>query len=80
MNVPHFKGYQPDGPVGMALTWLRSALACPAFEWESDQKELATKSLEDAEAWMKELFTNNFATVAAPAEGQPDNIIGDNKV
>ncbi len=54
--LPANMGYEPDGPVGMALSWLKSALTCKAFIWDGDQHEYATKSLEDSEKWLAELL------------------------
>lgn len=53
-------GYEPDGPVGMALNWLKVALACPTFRWDIDQHEIATNTLADAE----------LALTSAPGAGE----------
>ena len=62
LDFPGTQGYEPDGPVGMALNWLKAALACRAFPWDSDQHEIATHTLKDAEAWLAAVL----ATQAAP--------------
>lgn len=54
--LPHDMGYKSlndDGPVGMALQWLKSALECKDFAWDSDQRECAEQSLKDAREWMR---------------------------
>ena len=55
-NLPHDMGYKSlnnDGPVGMALQWLQSALECKDFQWDGDQRECAEQSLKDAREWMR---------------------------
>lgn len=46
------KGYKPDGPVGMALTFLEAALNCKSFVWDFDQHEAAMQTLADAKAML----------------------------
>lgn len=57
-KIPHDMGYRSttkDGPVGMALQWLRAALDCKAWNWDADQRECAEQSYKDATEWMKKL-------------------------
>lgn len=58
-------GYEPDGPCGMALTWLKSALTCKSFIWDADQHEYATKTHDDAEVWLKSTLARLEAYEAA---------------
>lgn len=55
VQVPDDMGYksiEQDGPVGVALMWLESAINCKAFVWDWDQKECAEDTLRSARKWM----------------------------
>lgn len=57
-HIPDDMGYKSidkDGPVGMALQWLRASLDCKAFQWDWDQRECAEQSYMDAKTWMEEI-------------------------
>lgn len=54
-----FKSIYKDGPVGVALDWLRAALDCKSFHWDGDQRECAEGAHKAATEWLASLVKKN---------------------
>ena len=58
--------YQPDGAIAAAFQWLRSALDCPAFAWDGDQRQYAERALLDAQKERARLLADRATERAIP--------------